>query len=99
MRDEGWLLFRQGQMPLATIKHKGTLAVKESETRWCSNGLELSCDNGYRVGVDFTLECCYWEIVSWFTPTKGIDAGFDGDIMMQAVEKRFGSNCMPNKTI
>jgi putative transposase len=46
MRDEGWLLFRQGQKPLDTRKHEGTVAVKEIDTRWCSDGLELSCDNG-----------------------------------------------------
>ena len=46
MRDEGWLLFRQGQKPLDTRKHEGTVAVKESDTRWCSDGLELSCVNG-----------------------------------------------------
>ena len=39
MRDEGWLLFRQGQKPLDTRKHEGTVAVKESDTRWCSDGL------------------------------------------------------------
>jgi putative transposase len=31
--DEGWLLFRQGQKPLDTRKHDGTLAVNESDTR------------------------------------------------------------------
>ena len=58
MRDEGWLLFRQGQKPLDTRKHEGTVAVKESDTRWCSDGLELSCDNGERVRVAFALDCC-----------------------------------------
>ncbi len=33
MRDEGWFLFRQGQKPLDTRKHEGTVAVKESDTR------------------------------------------------------------------
>jgi len=56
MRDEGWLLFRQGQKPLDTRKHEGTIAVKESDTRWCSDGLELSCDNGERVRVAFALD-------------------------------------------
>ena len=53
MRDEGWLLFRQGKKPLDTRKHEGTVAVKQSDTRWCSDGLELSCDNGERVRVAF----------------------------------------------
>ena len=99
MRDEGWLLFRQGQKPLDTRKHEGTVAVKESDTRWCSDGLELSCDNGERVRVAFALDCCDREIMSWVATTKGIDAGLVGDLMMQAVEKRFGSNGKPPKTI
>jgi putative transposase len=34
MLDEGWLLIRQGQKPLDTRKHEGTVAEKESDTRW-----------------------------------------------------------------
>jgi putative transposase len=75
------------------------VAVKESDTRWCSDGLELSCDNGERVRVAFALDCCDREIMSWVATTKGIDAGLVGDLMMQAVEKRFGSHGKPPKTI
>ena len=53
MRDAGWLMFRQDQKPLDTRKHQGKVAVKESNTRWWSDGLELSCDNGKRVKVAF----------------------------------------------
>jgi putative transposase len=38
-------------------------------------------------------------MMSWVATTKGIDAGLVGDLMMQAVEKRFGSNGKPHKTI
>ena len=27
-------------------------------TRWCSDGLEIGCDNGERVRVAFALDCC-----------------------------------------
>jgi putative transposase len=37
--------------------------------------------------------------MSWVATTKGIDAGLVGDLMMQVVEKRFGSNGKPHKTI
>ena len=37
--------------------------------------------------------------MSWVATTKGIDAGLVGDLMMQAVEKRFGSHGKPPKTI
>jgi putative transposase len=58
-----------------TRKHKGAVAVKASDTRWCSDGLELSCDNAERVREAFALDCCYREIMSWVATTKGIDAG------------------------
>jgi putative transposase len=49
--------------------------------------------------VTFALDCCDREIVIWVATTKGIDAGLVGDLMMQAVEDRFGSNGKPHKTI
>ena len=99
MRDAGWLLFRQGQKPLDTRKHEGQVAVKQSNTRWCSDGLELSCDNGERVRVAFTLDCCDREVMSWVATNKCIDAGLVGDLMMQAVENRFGANAATQKPI
>ncbi len=74
IRDEGWLLYRHGEKPVDTRKHEGKVAVKESEVRWCSDGLELSCDNGEKVGVAFTLDCFDREVMSWVAKTKGIDA-------------------------
>ncbi len=47
----------------------------------------------------FALDCCDRVIMSWVATTKRIDAGLGEDLMMQAVEKRFGSNGKPAKTI
>ena len=99
MRDEGWLLYQHGQKPIDTRKHNGKVAVKDSNVRWCSDGLELSCDNGEKVRVAFALDCCDREIMSWVATTKGIDAALVGDLMMQAVESRFGPNGKPPKPI
>ena len=99
MRDEGWLLYRHGEKPVDTRKHEGKVTVKESDVRWCSDGLELSCDNGEKVRVAFALDCCDREIMSWVATTKGIDAALVGDLMMQAVENRFGPNGKPTKPI
>ena len=82
MRDEGLLLWRQGQRPIDTSKHEGTIAVLKSDTRWCSDGLELSCDNGEKVRIAFALGCCDREAMSWVATTKGIVAGLVGDLMM-----------------
>jgi len=99
MRDEGLLLYRHGQRPVSTRRHDGTVAVNESNQRWCSDGLELSCDNGERVRIAFALDCCDREVMSWVATTKGIDAGLVGDLMMQAVEKRFGANKTANQPV
>ncbi len=55
------------------------MAVKESDTRWCSDRSELSCDNGERERVAFALDCCDREIMSWVGTTKAIDARQVGD--------------------
>ena len=75
MRDHGLLLYRLGQRPVSTRKHDGQIAVSASSMRWCSDGIEVSCDNGERVRVAFALDCCDREVMSWVATTKGIDAG------------------------
>ena len=47
----------------------------------------------------FALDCCDREVISWVATTKGIDAGLVGDLMMQAVERRFGTSEAPTKPI
>jgi putative transposase len=97
MRDHHLLLYRHGQRPVDTRRHDGKVAVQTSNTRWCSDGFELSCDNGERVRVAFALDCCDREVMSWVATTRGIDAGLVGDLMMQAVEYRFGGNAVPKE--
>jgi putative transposase len=99
MREEGLLLYRHGKKPVDTRKHEGKVAVEESDVRWCSDGLELSCDNGEKVRVAFALDCYDREIMSWVATTKDIDAALVGDLMMQAVENRSGANGKPSKPI
>lgn len=99
MRDHNLLLYRHGHRRVDTRKHEGTVAVKASDTRWCSDGFELACDNGEKVRVAFALDCCDREVMSWVATTKGIDAHLVGDLMMQAVEYRFGAGNTPEKPI
>jgi putative transposase len=80
-------------------KYEGTVAVKESDTRWCLDELEQKSNNGKLGRVAFELDRCDRTIMSWVVTTKGIDEGLVGDLMMQAVEKRLGSNGNPPKTI
>jgi len=97
MRDHHLLLYRHGQRPVSQRRHDGKVAVDKSNTRWCSDGFELSCDNGERVRIAFALDCCDREVMSWVATTKGIDANLVSDLMMQAVEYRFGDAGPPSE--
>lgn len=90
MRDHQLLIWRTGERRTDTRAHSGTVAVDTSDVRWCSDGFELACDNGERVRVAFALDCCDREVMSWVATTKGITSDLIGDLMMQAVESRFG---------
>jgi putative transposase len=71
-------------------RHGGQVAVDRPDTRWCSDGFEIGCDNGERVRIAFTLDCCDREAISWVATTGGIDSGDIRDLMIESVERRFG---------
>jgi putative transposase len=71
-------------------RHDGRVAVDRSDIRWCSDGFEIGCDNGERVRIAFTLDCCDREAISWVATTGGIDSGDIRDLMIGSVERRFG---------
>jgi putative transposase len=90
MRDHDLLLWRRGQRPKDHRRHDGKVAVAESNKRWCSDGFEVACDNGERVRIAFAEDCCDREAMSWIATTRGIDAQMVCDMMIEAVESRFG---------
>jgi putative transposase len=55
-------------------RHDGRVAVDRSDTRWCSDGFEIGCDNGEKVRIAFTLDCCDREAISWVATTGGINS-------------------------
>jgi len=71
-------------------RHDGRVAVDRSDTRWCSDGFEIPCDNGERVRIAFTLDCCDRESLAWVATTGGITAADIRDLMVESVEARFG---------
>jgi putative transposase len=71
-------------------RHDGRVAVDRPDTRWCSDGFEIGCDNGERVRVAFTLDCCDREAISWVATTGGIASADVRDLMIESVERRFG---------
>jgi putative transposase len=72
-------------------RHDGRVAVDQSDTRWCSDGFEIGCDNGERVRIAFALDCCGREAISWVATTGGLDGGDIRDLMVQSIERRFGT--------
>jgi putative transposase len=72
-------------------RHDGRIAVDRPDTRWCSDGFEIGCDNGERVRIAFTLDCCDREAISWVATTGGINSGDIRDLMIESIERRFGS--------
>lgn len=56
MREHHLLLHDKSARPKR--EHKGKIAVAESDMRWCSDGFEFNCDNGEKLRVTFSLDCC-----------------------------------------
>src|SRR5262245_17185935 len=54
------------------------------------DGFEIGCDNGERVPVAFALDCCEREAMSFLATTGGIAGEDVRDLMVAAVEYRFG---------
>ena len=71
-------------------RHDGRVAVDRPDTRWCSDGFEIGCDNGEKVRIAFTLDCCDREAISWVATTGGINSSDIRDLMVESVERRFG---------
>jgi putative transposase len=88
MKEHGLLLQRHAGG--VEQRHDGKIAVAQSDRRWCSDGFEIGCDNGDRVRVAFALDCCDREAMSYVATTGGIGGDEVRDLMVAAVEHRFG---------
>src|SRR6202023_1630245 len=88
MKARGLLLDRHAGG--AERRHDGRIAVDERNRRWCSDGFEIGCDNGEKVRVAFALDCCDREAMSFLATTGGISGEDVRDLMVTAVEYRFG---------
>src|SRR4051812_23190127 len=80
-------------------RHDGRIAVAEPNLRWCSDGFEVTCDNSERVRIAFALDCCDREAMSFVATTAGIGGDEVRDLMVAAVEHRYGGISRLPKTI
>lgn len=77
--------------------HDGKVMVMRSNLRWCSDGLEFACWNGDVIRMAFIIDASDREIIAW---TAVANAGISGsdvrDMMLEAVENRFGATRAPH---
>lgn len=95
MRVNGLLLARySGKRP--TRAHDGKVVTLKRNTRWCSDGFEIACDNGEVVRVAFALDSCDREVIGHVATTGGISGSMIRDLMLESVERRFGMAATPH---
>ncbi|SEJ91883.1 Extended Signal Peptide of Type V secretion system [Paraburkholderia tropica] len=90
MSTHGLSMERRAAPPRPQRRHDGKVAVARSNQRWCSDGFEFRCDNGEPLRVTFALDCCDREAMSWAATTAGHSGDIVRDVMLAAVENRFG---------
>jgi putative transposase len=90
MAMQGWLLQKHTARRIARV-HDGKVIVMRSNLRWCSDGFEITCWNGELVRVVFVIDAFDREVIGWAAVSnQGISGEMVRDLMLQAVEQRFG---------
>ncbi len=77
--------------------HEGVVQTLRSNTRWCSDGFEIHCWNREVVRVAFAMDTCDREVITWAASTAGFSGEMIRDMMLLAVERRFGSYRVPHR--
>ncbi len=90
MRTHGLLLGRRPTPTCLQRRHDRRVAVEIRTRRWCSDGFEFRCDTGEPVRATFALDCCDREAMSWTASTRAQTGDIVRDVMLAAVEHRFG---------
>ena len=78
------------------LAHDGKVIVMRSNLRWCSDGFEFSCWNGEVVRGAFIIDAHDREVIAWCAVANaGISGSEVRDMMLEAVETRFGTYRAP----
>jgi putative transposase len=76
--------------------HDGKVVTLRSNLRWCSDGLEFACWNGDVIRAAFIIDAHDREIIAWRAVAgAGISGSDVRDMMLEAVEARFGGYRVP----
>lgn len=78
------------------LAHDGKVIVLRSNLRWCSDGFEFTCWNGDVVRGAFIIDAHDREVIAWCAVANAGISGSDvRDMMLKAVETRFGTYRVP----
>jgi transposase InsO family protein len=78
--------------------HDGKVMVMRSDLRWCSDGFEFTCWNGEILRGAFVLDGHDREAIAWRAVAGvGVSGSDIRDMMLEAVEKRFGAIRAPHR--
>lgn len=88
MKQNSLLLPKYGKRPLRV--HDGKIITLHSNTRWCSDGFTIQCDNADQVQVAFSLDTCDREAMRYIASNRGICGEMIRDLMTETMLYRFG---------
>ncbi len=94
MKENQLLLSPYGKRPTRT--HDGKVITLRSNTRWCSDSFMVTCDNGDKLHVAFSMDTCDREILGYVVSDRGINGELIQDLMVQSLEYRFGGIKIPH---
>jgi putative transposase len=95
MAQNGLLLQRYTGRPPGRA-HDGEIITIRPNLRWTSDAFEIACWSGEAVRVVFALDTCDREVMAWCASTAGISGEMVRDVMLMAVERRFGTDQTPH---
>jgi transposase InsO family protein len=95
MSQNGMLLQRYTGKPPGRL-HDGKIITIRPNLRWTSDGFEVPCWSGEVIRVAFALDTCDREVIAWCSSTRGISGEMIRDLMVESVERRFGSDALPH---
>ena len=97
MRQHGLLLQKSTGRREGRV-HDGKVIVMRSDLRWCSDGFEFTCWNGEIVRVAFVIDAHDREAIAHTAVAHcGISGSDVRDMMLEAVECRFGAIKAPHR--
>jgi putative transposase len=96
MKRQGLLLQRHTGRRKGRL-HDGKVVVMRSNLRWCSDIFEITCWNGEIVRLVFVIDAHDREVLAWHAVAgAGISGSMVRDLMLKAVELRFGTIQAPH---